>query len=197
MARGCYPIARAKETGDPDPRGALRDYNGGKDEGRSAMAICKRLKEFLDGGGVRYVTIEHSPAYTAQEVAQSAHVPGRLVVKSVVVQADGKRFLVATTANQRLNLEKVALACEARHARLDSESDLKVLFGDCEVGAMPPFGNLYDMPVVMDPAVWDDREITFNAGSHTTVVRMAMDDYVRLAKPRKAEVTGPSEDERF
>lgn len=161
------------------------------------MAICTRLKRFLDDHGVKYVTIDHSPAFSAQEVARSAHVQARVVVKPVIVNADGKPAMVAVAASQRVNLRRVREALDARQVELVSENDFAELFRDCDLGAMPPFGNLYGMPVIIDPLLCRDQEIVFNGGDHLTVVRMAFEDYDRLVRPVKAEVTGDREDDHY
>jgi Ala-tRNA(Pro) deacylase len=161
------------------------------------MAICPKLKRFLGERGVRYEVIDHPLAYAASDVARTSHIGPRMLVKAVVVDADGKPWMVAVAATQKVNLRKVAEALGVRHARLEKESDLAVLFGDCEPGAMPPFGNLYGMKVVADPVLDMDREIAFNAGDHTTVVKMAFEDFERLVQPLQAEVTGELDDDLY
>jgi len=156
---------------------------------REGMAMVnKTLKSFLDEHHVRYVVIAHSSAYTAREVAASIHVAGKDVVKTVMVNADGRPWMVVMTSNQRLDLDKVRAALEATDVRLEHENEFKHVFEDCEVGAMPPFGNLYGVPVVADGALWEDDEIVFNGGTHTTVVRMSFGDYHRLVSPRKGNI---------
>jgi len=154
--------------------------------------ICKKLKAFLDEHRIRYVVVSHSSAYTAREVAASVHVAGKDVVKCVMVSADARPWMVAMTSNQRLNLDKLRAALGAENVRLEHESEFKPTFEDCEVGAMPPFGNLYGIPVIADGMLWDDDEIVFNGGSHTTVVRMSFADYHRLVSPRKASIADPA-----
>lgn len=161
------------------------------------MAICSRLKKYLDDHAIKYVAIDHSPAFSAQEVARSTHVPARAVVKTVIVKADGRPAMVAVAASQRVNLRRVRVALDARHVELSSEAEFAELFRDCDLGAMPPFGNLYGMPVVVDPLLARDQEIAFNAGDHLTVIRMAFEDYDRLVKPLKAEVTGEWEEDHY
>lgn len=161
------------------------------------MAICKRLKKFLDDHGVKYVAVDHSPAFSAQEVARSAHVPARVVVKTVVVKADGRPAMVAVAASQRVNLHRVREALGAHRLELAGENEFAELFRDCDLGAMPPFGNLYGMPVVVDPLLCRDQEIVFNAGDHLTVVRMSFEDFDRLVQPLKAEVTGEWEEDHY
>jgi Ala-tRNA(Pro) deacylase len=144
-----------------------------------------RLKEFLDHEHVRYLTISHSPAYTAQEVAAAAHVPGRDMAKTVVVRMDGALALVVLPAAARLNLPLLEETAGARRVELASERDFRGAFPGCEVGAMPPFGNLYGMRVFVSEDLAKEEEIAFNAGSHTEVMKMRYADFERLAKPRR------------
>lgn len=164
---------------------------------RFIMPICSKLRAFLDENKVRYVVIDHSTAYTAQEVARSAHIGPRMVVKTVVVDADGRPCMVAVAATQKVNLRKVQDVLGARHVRLEKEDRFKELFGDCDPGAMPPFGNLYGMAVIADPVLYLDLEIAFNAGSHSSVVKMAFADFERLVRPTQAEVTGDLEEDLY
>ena len=152
------------------------------------MPICSKLKSFLDENRIRYTILVHSPAYTAPEIAASAHVKGKTLVKCVMVKGDGRHYMVALTANQKVALDKLRSALAIWDVRLESEEDFRVLFEDCEPGAMPPFGNLYGLPVVVDEALYEDEEIAFNGGNHTSVVKMAFADFDRLVRPKKADI---------
>ena len=152
------------------------------------MAISQKLKDFLDSSKVPYRILPHSPAYTAPKIAASAHIKGRKVVKCVMVHGDGKDFLLATTANAKVDLDKVEKALGLSGARLEREEDFKGRFPDCDVGAMPPFGNIYGISVVVDEAIYGDDEIVFNGGDHVTLVQMSFDDFRRLANPIRAAV---------
>ncbi|MFQ5877712.1 MAG: aminoacyl-tRNA deacylase [Acidobacteriota bacterium] len=152
------------------------------------MPICRRLKTFLDDNRVHYDVVSHTPAYTAQEIAASAHIRGKELVKCVMVSGDGRHTLVAMTAEQRVNLDKFKKALGVREAHLEREEEFMDLFEDCEPGAMPPFGNLYGVAMVVDERVYEDDEIAFNGGDHTSVVRMNFADFERLVKPKKASV---------
>jgi Ala-tRNA(Pro) deacylase len=143
----------------------------------------KKLKEFLDKEHIKYVTISHSPAYTAQEVAQSAHVSAREIAKAVMVRLDGQMAMAVVPANRKVDLGLLQDAAHAEEAELAGEDDFGKLFPECEVGAMPPFGNLYDMPVFVDERLKEDTEIAFNAGNHTELVKLAYLDFERLAHP--------------
>jgi Ala-tRNA(Pro) deacylase len=150
---------------------------------------ARQLSEFLDSHDVKYVTIRHSPAYTAQEVAASAHVPGKDMAKTVIVDLDGKMAMAVLPASSRLNLDQLKEAASARRVALADERKFEGLFPDCEVGAMPPFGNLYGLDVFVADSLAEDEEIAFNAGSHTEVVRLAYQDFERLVQPKVAKLT--------
>ncbi len=144
----------------------------------------QQLKEFLDNRNVKYVTITHSASYTAQEVAASAHVPGKELAKTVVVKLDGKMALAVLPASFRVNLDLLKQTTGAESIELATEDEFRDRFPGCDVGAMPPFGNLYDMPVYVSEVLAEDDEIAFNAGSHTELIRLAYADFERLAQPK-------------
>ena len=144
----------------------------------------RQLKQFLDENEIRYVTLSHSPAFTAQEIAASAHIPGRELAKTVIVKLDGKMAMAVLPASYFVDLERLAEVAGARQAELATEAEFKNLFPGCEPGAMPPFGNLYDMPVFSSGSLEEDKEIAFNAGSHTELLRLAYADFKRLVKPQ-------------
>ncbi|MBI4205667.1 MAG: YbaK/EbsC family protein [Betaproteobacteria bacterium] len=143
-----------------------------------------RLKHFLDEHNIKYVTIMHSPAYTAQETAQSAHIRGGKLAKTVVVKLDGRLAMAVLPASQKVNLNLLKAAAGASEAELASEAEFKDKFPGCELGAMPPFGNLYGMEVFAAGALAADEEIAFNAGSHTELLRMTYKDFENLVQPR-------------
>ncbi len=144
-----------------------------------------RVKQFLDDNNVRYTTVAHSPAFTAQEIAASAHVPGRELAKTVMVKLDGRMAMAVLPASFRIDLERLAAGAGAGRAELAGESEFRDLFGDCEIGAMPPFGNLYDLEVYVDESLAEDEEIAFNAGSHAELIRLAYAEFARLVEPRQ------------
>jgi len=149
--------------------------------------IARKLKEFLDQNRIKYVTVSHSPAYTAQEVAASAHVSGREMAKTVVLDIGGKLAMAVLPANRKVVLQDLQDLTGSEAVRFASEEEFASRFPDCEVGAMPPFGNLYGMDVYVAPALEGDEQIAFNAGSHTEIIRMAYADFARLVHPK---VTG-------
>ncbi len=144
----------------------------------------QKLKEFLDRENVRYVVIHHSPAFTAQEIAASAHVPGQELAKTVMVKVDGRMAMAVLPASFRVDMDLLRDALGAAEVQLASEREFKDMFPACEVGAMPPFGNLYDMDVYVSESLTEDEQIAFNAGSHTELIRMAYADFERLVQPK-------------
>jgi Ala-tRNA(Pro) deacylase len=147
----------------------------------------QKLKEFLDSKGVRYVAISHSPAFTAQEIAASAHIPGEEVAKTVIVEMDGQLAMAVMPAPCRVDLERLREAAGANYAHLAAEEDFTSRFPNCEVGAMPPFGNLFDMPVYVDKALALDDKIAFTAGTHHELVQLAYEDFQALANAKVIE----------
>ncbi|HOW65432.1 MAG TPA: YbaK/EbsC family protein [Candidatus Paceibacterota bacterium] len=143
-----------------------------------------KLKKYLDENQIKYVSIIHSPAYTAQEVAQSAHLPGREMAKTVIVKIDGQMAMVVLPATRKVVLQELREMVGADTVRLASEDEFKAAFPDCDTGAMPPFGNLYGMEVYVAPSLAEDEEIAFNAGSHSELIKLAYKDFERLVKPR-------------
>jgi Ala-tRNA(Pro) deacylase len=145
----------------------------------------QQLREFLDSRGVKYVSIRHSLAYTAQEIAASAHVSGKEMVKTLVVKVDGEMALVALPASERVDLHALRDALAAKKVELATEAEFGNRFPGCEVGAMPPFGQFYGMETYVTESLTRDKEIAFNAGTHTEVIRMSYEDFERLAAPKK------------
>jgi Ala-tRNA(Pro) deacylase len=145
--------------------------------------IVQKLKDFLDINKVKYVAIKHSTAYTAQEVAASAHVPGELLAKTVIVKVDGKLAMAVLRATDIIDMNRLEEVTDARNLELAQENEFRGLFPDCEIGAMPPFGNLYGIPVFVEERLSKDKEIAFNAGSHAELIRLAYEDFNRLVKP--------------
>lgn len=144
----------------------------------------KKLKEFLDSNHVRYVSISHSAAYTAQEIAASAHVSGKELAKTVMVKIDGKMAMAVLPASFKVDLEHLKEALGATAIELASEREFRDLFPGCETGGMPPFGNLYDLDVYVSGKLAEDQEIAFNAGSHTELLKLAYADFERLVSPK-------------
>jgi Ala-tRNA(Pro) deacylase len=144
----------------------------------------KKLKEFLDGQGVKYVTMIHSTAYTAQEIAAASHVPGREVAKTVILKMDDKMAMAVLPASYQIDMDSLKKETDAKNIQLATEDEFKDLFPGCEPGAMPPFGNLYDMEVYAAEKLSENEEIAFNAGSHSELIKVSYKDFEKLVKPK-------------
>jgi Ala-tRNA(Pro) deacylase len=144
----------------------------------------KKLKDFLDKENIKYLSIFHSVAYTAQEIAASVHVKGKEMAKSVVVKLDGKMAIAVLPASHQVDFERLKRGSGAQGALLATEKEFKDLFPGCDIGAMPPFGNLYGMDVFVSRALTQDKEIAFNAGSHYELIRVTYKDFERLVNPK-------------
>jgi Ala-tRNA(Pro) deacylase len=150
------------------------------------MPILTKLKEFLDASGVRYEVRSHRLAFTAQEVAAAEHVPGREVAKVVMVRDDNGYLMAVIPAPYHVSLVRLRKAAGRAGLRLATEAEFAGLFPGCEPGAMPPFGNLYGIPVWVEESLTKDAEIVFNAGNHEQAVHMAYADFARLVHPSVA-----------
>jgi len=149
----------------------------------------KKLKEFLDREGIKYVSIIHSPAYTAQEVAASAHITGKELAKTVIVELDGKMAMAVLPANRKIVIQDLREVTGSEEAKFAAEEEFQARFPGCETGAMPPFGNLYGMDVYVAQSLTENNEIAFNAGSHTEAIKMHFGDFERLVRPRVVSFT--------
>jgi Ala-tRNA(Pro) deacylase len=147
----------------------------------------EKLTELLDNQGVKYTILTHSRAYTAQEVAATVHVPGIEMAKTVMVKVDGKMAMAVVPASRKIDFERIREKVSARKVELAEEKEFQDLFPDCEVGAMPPFGNLYGIDVYVDKKLAEDDEIAFNSGSHTEVTRLHYSDFEKLVHPRQID----------
>ncbi len=143
----------------------------------------RKLREYLDAHGVRYITMTHSPAYTAPELAHSVHVPGKCLAKTVMVKLDGEMAMAVLPSSYHVDFGLLRKAAGVGRAELASEAEFRDRFPGCEIGAMPPFGNLYDLRVFVADALADEDEIVFNAGYHTEVMRLAYAEFDRLVRP--------------
>jgi Ala-tRNA(Pro) deacylase len=143
----------------------------------------RKLREFLDSHHIRYFVISHSPAYTAQCIAASAHVSGKELVKTVMVAIDGKMAMVLLHASRHLDFDLLRELCGKHDVALAEEQEFSGLFPECEIGAMPPFGNLYGMEVYADDELEESVDIVFNAGVHTELLRLSWFDYRKLVTP--------------
>ena len=143
----------------------------------------RKIQEFLDSHNIRYITITHSVAYTAQGTASVAHVPGKELAKTVIVKMNEDLVMAVVPASFQINLGAFKKWARTEDVRLAREDEFRMRFPDCEVGAMPPFGNLYGMAVYVDETLTRDTEIAFNAGSHRELIRLSYEDFDRLVQP--------------
>jgi Ala-tRNA(Pro) deacylase len=148
----------------------------------------QRIKEFLDGNHAKYVFVSHSPAYTAQEVAASMHIPGKLIAKTLVVRVNGDLALAVVPAPKDLDTALLARAAGGVETDIAEENDFVDRFTGCQLGTAPPFGNLFGMETYLDSELARQQDIVFNAGTHTDAVWMRIGDYVRLARPVVADI---------
>ena len=144
------------------------------------------VQDYLDQQGVNYRSSRHDITYTAQDLAAAEHIPGRRVIKPVVIKADGEFVMCALPACHRVDLDELKCQLEAADVSLADEQKLAELFPGCEVGAEPPVGRLYGMTTVMDESLMRDDQVTFQAGTHNDAVTMTLADYRRLAQPELA-----------
>jgi Ala-tRNA(Pro) deacylase len=148
--------------------------------------LLKKISDFLDNNNVRYVVITHSPAYTAQGIAALAHIPGRQMAKTVIVRDQDKYIMTVLPASQHIDLRALREVLGATDVHIAHESEFEKLFPGCELGAMPPFGNLFGMPVFCEATLRNERQIAFNAGTHRELIQMEFDDFLDLVMPRIA-----------
>ncbi|MBI9099645.1 MAG: YbaK/EbsC family protein [Spirochaetaceae bacterium] len=143
----------------------------------------KQLMDFLDQKNIKYVVINHSSAYTASEIAASAHIKGQELAKTVMVKIDGKMNMVVLPAKYRINFDLLKKHTGSDAIELADEDEFTALFPDCLTGAMPPFGNIYGMKTFLDKTLTYDEEIAFNAGNHSQLIRLGFKDFLELVKP--------------
>jgi Ala-tRNA(Pro) deacylase len=157
------------------------------------MPANNKLMEFLDSHKVKYVTMAHSTAYTAQEIASLAHIRGEEFAKTVIVRIDGAMAMAVLPASHHVDLPLLRAAAKGMKIALASETDFRDKFPECETGAMPPFGQLYGMPVFVDESLTRDKEIAFNAGTHHELIRLSYEDFSRLVQPKVAKFSTTAE----
>lgn len=151
------------------------------------MKCQEQLEQYLRERKVGYQIQHHPQAYTAQQIAEREHISGKRVAKSVVVQADASKVLLVLPASQRVDLSRVRAILGAQEVHLANEEDLRRLFPNCDVGAMPPFGNLYSLPVYVERSLTTQESIVFPIGTHTETMSLAYLDFERLVQPTVAE----------
>jgi Ala-tRNA(Pro) deacylase len=145
--------------------------------------------EFLEKSHVKYEILEHTPVFSAQGLAAVEHEPGRFVAKPVIVKADDRHIMCVICACHKLDLTKLKSQLDAKKVELADENEIGKLFPDCELGAEPPFGNLYDLPTVVDKQLEKDDHILFQGGTHGKAIRMSLADFERLAEPKVLDIS--------
>ena len=153
------------------------------------MPIPKEITGYLDAHRIPYETIHHRRNFTAQETAADTHTRGKDFAKTVLLFIDDRYFLAVLPAHRQLSLNKVKTTLHAKQVTLASEDEISALFNNCEIGAMPPLGDLYNLPVYVDSDIKRDYQITFNAGTHEDVIRMLYKDYETLVHPKVIDMT--------
>jgi Ala-tRNA(Pro) deacylase len=148
------------------------------------MTMSKRLKDYLEKNRVRCETGYHQEVYTAQEIAAAQHVPGKEMAKVVMVKAGGKMVMLVLPASFQVDMKKLKAALQCKKVGMAKEKEFEELFPDCEIGAMPPFGNLYNLEVWVDTVLTEDPSIVFQAGSHVETLKIKYSDYARLVSPK-------------
>ena len=144
----------------------------------------RRLKECLDSHGIPYTTIDHSPAYTAQEIAHASHISGNDIAKTVIAKVNSEMVMIVLPASDMVVLDFLRDALGNQNVELATEAEFRDRFPECELGAMPPFGNLFGMDVFVSERLTLESQIAFNAGTHTELLQMSYRDFDQLVKPR-------------
>ncbi|MBN2485460.1 MAG: YbaK/EbsC family protein [Bacteroidales bacterium] len=144
----------------------------------------ERIKEYLNSHRINYSVIPHSKAFTSQEIAASAHISGNEFAKTVMIKVDGQLAMAVLPASYKINFRILSDIVGSKNVELASEEEFRFRFPDCEVGAMPPFGNLWNMNVYVSERLAYNNDIVFNAGLHTELIRMAYSDFEQLVRPR-------------
>lgn len=153
------------------------------------MPILKRLENLLKEHNISYRVYVHPEAYTAQEIAASMHISGKELAKSVMVKANGHYVMAVMPASCKVDFKRLREVLKESDVKLANEAEFKNLFPDCEPGAEPPFGNLYNVETVVDRSLSEDEHIYFNAGNHYEAIEMGYRDFEELVRPKVAEFT--------
>jgi Ala-tRNA(Pro) deacylase len=146
--------------------------------------ILKKLREFLDSHNIKYVAMSHSQAFTSEDIAMAAHLPGKELAKTVMVKIDDKMTMTVIPGSDMVSFKLLKRAVGASKIELANETEFKDLFPESEIGAMPPFGNLYNIGVIVAERLAEDEEIAFNSGTHRELIKMSYKDFERLVKPK-------------
>lgn len=151
------------------------------------MTILRRLQEYLDASHVPYEVLDHEEAYTAPEIAHTLHVSGKMLAKVVMIKADERFVMAVLPSNWKIDFDRLKEVLRSSRVRLATEDEFKGLFPDCEIGTMPPFGNLYGIDVYADQSLTEDDAIVFQAGTHFGAIKLRYEDFANLVHPKVAE----------
>jgi len=143
----------------------------------------EKIRKYLDENDVHYEIIDHRVEYTAQRVAESIHIHGQEVAKTVIIKVDGELHMAVVSSSQMVDISFLQKIFGTKEIVLADEKDFEDIFPDCEVGAMPPFGNLYKMKMFISEKLSTQQEFVFNAGSHGNLIKIRYYDYERLIHP--------------
>ena len=152
------------------------------------MDIPKRLIECLTRNNVRFEILHHTESFSAQGIAEAEHIKAEHHAKVVMVRAGEQHLMVVVPADRRVDLEKVE-QITGRVVSLDTEFEFKSFFPDCQVGTMPPFGNLYDLPTFVDTSLTHEDYIVFEAGTHTEAINLSYAHYEQIVNPQIVDLT--------
>jgi len=155
-----------------------------KPQGRVTMAVLERLERLLEENGISYRHHVHTSVYTAREVAALEHLPQHRFAKAVLIKDEDSFVMAVVPGDYAVDLHELRAALGLKHARLATEKELGEQFPDCELGAMPPLGNLYSLPTWMESSIVGEKQIAFNAGTHRDVVYVKLEDFRRLTSPQ-------------
>jgi Ala-tRNA(Pro) deacylase len=150
-----------------------------------------KVKKYLDEAGVEYKLIEHDTVYTAQEIAAVTHVKGKELIKAIIIKAGADMIMAAIPSTKMVDFDLLEKFLEKDELNLAKETDFCELFPDCAIGAMPPLGHLYNVKVIADKSITEDKDIVFNAGTHHDIIKISLDDFIKLEHPRIAQITTP------
>jgi len=151
------------------------------------MSVSAKLKEFLDERRIPYRSGTHAATYTAQQTAEAAHVVGRAFAKPVLILADNRLWMAVVPAPDKIDLNRIRHSLPAKKVRLAAEPEFAQVFADCELGAMPIFGSLYGVPVIVSRELLENEEIAFSAGSHEEILQVKVSDFLSVEQPRVFE----------
>lgn len=149
--------------------------------------MIKKLKSLLEEKRISYEVLKHEEVFTAQEIAATTHTRGKEMAKVIILNGDNKYFMIVLPASYRIDIEKLKIILNVKNLRLSTEEELEKLFPDCEVGATPPFGNLYNIDVYADKVLSEDKTIVFLTGSHKESIKMTYKDFDKVVKPHVEE----------